>query len=79
MRPWPALVGRPAELAVLDALLLSVAQGRGTAVAVVGEAGIGKSRLLAELGDRAALTADPDSHYARLLAASSATPDRLAG
>ena len=53
MRPWPALVGRPAELAVLDALLLSVAQGRGTAVAVVGEAGIGKSRLLAELGDRA--------------------------
>jgi ABC-type multidrug transport system fused ATPase/permease subunit len=34
---------------------------------------------VAELGDRVALTADPGSHYARLLAASSATPDRLAG
>jgi len=34
---------------------------------------------VAELGDRARLTADPDSHYARLLAASAATPDRLAG
>jgi predicted ATPase len=55
MRPGrgPALVGRPAEIAALDALLLSVARGRGTALAVVGEAGIGKSRLLAELGERA--------------------------
>jgi len=34
---------------------------------------------VAELGDRVRLTADPDSHYARLLAASAATPDRLAG
>ncbi|TQM43313.1 helix-turn-helix transcriptional regulator [Pseudonocardia cypriaca] len=49
----PVLVGRPAEIAALDALLLAVARGRGTAVAVLGEAGIGKSRLLAELGDRA--------------------------
>ena len=53
MGPGPALVGRPAELATLDALLLSVSRGRGTALAVVGEAGIGKSRLLAELGERA--------------------------
>jgi DNA-binding CsgD family transcriptional regulator/tetratricopeptide (TPR) repeat protein len=47
------LVGRTEELDLLDAILAEVDQGRPTAVAVVGEPGIGKTRLLAELATRA--------------------------
>ena len=49
------LVGRRAELAHLDAALARVAaSGRAELVTVLGEAGIGKTRLVAELGRRGA-------------------------
>src|SRR5262249_49518253 len=41
-------VGRQTELAVLDAALAQAGVGHGQVVAVVGEAGVGKSRLLYE-------------------------------
>jgi hypothetical protein len=41
-------VGRAPELATLHAVLAQVLDGRGQAVGIVGEPGIGKSRLLAE-------------------------------
>ncbi len=44
-----SLVGRSAELEALHAALDSARAGRGGLVAVLGEAGIGKSRLLGEL------------------------------
>jgi ATP/maltotriose-dependent transcriptional regulator MalT len=47
------LVGRVEELGLLDEVLAALDQGRATAVEVVGEPGIGKTRLLAELAARA--------------------------
>jgi DNA-binding CsgD family transcriptional regulator len=48
------LVGRADELGVLDHLLAALESGAGpAALEVVGEPGIGKTRLLAELADRA--------------------------
>ncbi len=49
----PSFVGRDRELALLEGLLSEVENGSGRVVAVVGEPGIGKSRLLAELRRRA--------------------------
>ncbi len=46
-------MGRAEELALLDALLAAVDEGRPAASALVGEPGIGKTRLLAELSARA--------------------------
>ena len=43
-----ALIGRAADLRELDALYAQVVAGQPRAVVVAGEAGIGKSRLLAE-------------------------------
>jgi DNA-binding NarL/FixJ family response regulator len=43
-----AFVGRKAEFAVLDRLAGEAVAGRGRAVVIEGEAGIGKSRLVAE-------------------------------
>lgn len=45
----PPLVGRDAELAYLKARFDDALGGRGSAVALTGPAGIGKTRLLAEL------------------------------
>ncbi len=47
------MVGRDAELADLVALLAQVRSGLGRTALVIGEPGIGKSRLLHELADRA--------------------------
>jgi predicted ATPase len=47
------LVGRVEQLGVVDQALDVLAKGQPSALAVVGEPGIGKTRLLAELADRA--------------------------
>ena len=57
------LVGRTAELSHLHALVDQVCQGEGHLVTLIGEAGVGKSRLVAEL--KTAITA----------AETAATPD----
>jgi transcriptional regulator with AAA-type ATPase domain len=46
--PGSPFVGRDIELAHLDELLVQAETGRGQVVALVGEAGVGKSRLLYE-------------------------------
>ncbi len=51
------LIGRDDEFAKLKEALAKVLQGRGQMVALVGEAGVGKSRLVAELKE-VALTPD---------------------
>jgi class 3 adenylate cyclase/tetratricopeptide (TPR) repeat protein len=56
------LVGRAGELAQLQAAWEEARQGRGRVVSVVGEAGIGKSRLLREFAR--ALTAAGAAHLA---------------
>lgn len=43
------LVGRTEELARIQAIIEQLRAGRGGAIAIVGEAGVGKSRLVAEL------------------------------
>ena len=48
------LVGREMELVVLERALEAVGGGRSWVVGLVGEPGIGKSRLLGELSDRSA-------------------------
>ena len=52
-----ALIGREEEIARLSAALAKARAGAGQAVAVIGEAGVGKSRLLAEVR-RLALSPD---------------------
>ncbi len=49
----PQLVGRPVELGVFDDVLAQLADGRSAAIELVGEPGIGKTRLLEELATRA--------------------------
>lgn len=44
----PPMAGRAAELAALDAALAQALAGRGQTVAILGEAGFGKTRLLDE-------------------------------
>lgn len=51
--PGVATVGRDHELAVLDRRLTGARHGRGGLVVVTGEAGIGKTRVLAEADRRA--------------------------
>jgi predicted ATPase len=68
------LVGRARDLQVLQARLEEVRQGRGQIVSVVGEAGLGKSRLIAEV--RRGLTIQSDLHWleGRSLSYESSTP-----
>ncbi len=47
------LVGRERELVFLEDCLARAREGRGQAISLVGEAGVGKSRLAYELGRRA--------------------------
>src|SRR5689334_1463165 len=47
------LVGRSAEVEVIDRALGRLRQGYGSALAVLGDAGIGKTRLLQEAASRA--------------------------
>jgi predicted ATPase len=49
----PVLVGRSDQLSALDAALAETDRGLPQAVVVGGEAGVGKSRLVAEFADRA--------------------------
>lgn len=51
--PGERIVGRATDIAVIEELIEASADGRGAAVMIVGEAGIGKSRLLAEASARA--------------------------
>jgi predicted ATPase len=53
----PVFVGRRPELAALGAVLARAGNGDGSAVLVEGEAGIGKSRLMARLLRVAGLSA----------------------
>jgi class 3 adenylate cyclase/tetratricopeptide (TPR) repeat protein len=48
------LVGREAELAAFDVVLDEAARGEGRLIEVIGDAGIGKSRLLAAFRERTA-------------------------
>ncbi len=50
----PPLVGREAELLVLERVFEETGAGRSRVVGITGEPGIGKSRLLGEVGRRAA-------------------------
>ncbi len=52
--PRLPLVGRGAELEVLDRALAEARAGRGRVLELVGEPGVGKSRLVEELVERAA-------------------------
>ena len=49
MDPRPALVGRARELAEIENALNRLADGQAWMVQIVGEPGIGKSRLMAEI------------------------------
>lgn len=50
----PVLVGRDVPFGVVDALARSAAAGRGSTCVLIGEPGIGKTRLAAEIGRAAA-------------------------
>src|ERR1700722_19494069 len=52
--PMPALLGRERERGALDGLLGELRVGRGVAVVVRGEAGVGKSALLKYVAGAAA-------------------------
>ena len=43
-----SLIGREAELAILHDAMVGLMRGEGKALAIIGEAGLGKSRLIAE-------------------------------
>lgn len=57
-QPITPMVGREAEMRVALGLADRLAAGRGAVLFIVGDPGIGKSRLAAELRQRAAVTGD---------------------
>lgn len=65
----PVLVGRAAEMAQLNQALARACGGRGRTLLLVGEAGIGKTRLVAEVQARIA-AADTSIALANVLAVS---------
>ena len=69
----PQLVGRPVELGVFDDVLAQLADGRSGAIEVVGEPGIGKTRLLDELAGHADADARGSSSFKARRRSSSAT------
>ena len=72
-RAQSPFVGRTREIAMLHALMAQVEGGRGQAVGIVGEAGVGKSRLLYEF--RQSLTGHSVTYLeGRCLSYGSATP-----
>lgn len=72
------LVGRDRELKILMAKIEELRQGRGQIVSVIGEAGLGKSRLIAELRKSLTQSRDEDTRVqwfeARSLSFETATP-----
>jgi DNA-binding winged helix-turn-helix (wHTH) protein/class 3 adenylate cyclase/tetratricopeptide (TPR) repeat protein len=74
-RVWTPLVGRTRELAILHALWAQVEEGRGQVVGIVGEPGIGKSRLVYEF--HRSLRGTPVTYLtAECLSYTAATPYR---
>jgi hypothetical protein len=53
IRTTPTLLGREAEIAAIDELITRVGDGRGGALVLRGEAGVGKTALLDALAERA--------------------------
>lgn len=70
-----SFVGRQSELDQLAVALQQARAGRGTVIAIVGEPGVGKSRLLAEF--RNTLTSDIDRMTARCASYEQSTPYAL--
>src|SRR5690242_13585875 len=73
MGEWPAkavvcpiLIGRGSSLRALDALAAQARAGHGGVVLVAGEAGIGKSRLVAEAAARVGAEPEPTGPMWRL-------------
>jgi tetratricopeptide (TPR) repeat protein len=60
-------IGRERELAVLDEWLAQAMHGRGQVVGLVGEPGVGKSRLIAELRRRHATRTPPATQEVMVL------------
>ena len=71
----PEVVGRDAELQVLEAALADALEGKGGCVVLAGDAGMGKSRLVRELSRRAGGRGVPVV-TGRAVPASSSTPFR---
>ena len=69
-QPVQQLVGRTAELGSLDQVLAELERGQSGALELIGEPGIGKTRLLAELGARA------DAHGQLVLSGSASELER---
>ena len=71
----PVVVGRQAELSVLDEALAAALAGTGAAVFLTGEPGIGKSRLAREIAGRARRKGAPAA-VGRAVPAGDSTPFR---
>lgn len=56
------LLGRAPEVAAIEAAVASAAEGRGRLIEIVGERGIGKTRLVEELRSRAAISRRIEAH-----------------
>ena len=62
----PILIGRNAEMTALQECIEAAARGQGGIVLLSGEAGIGKSRLMAELQRSASALGFPTPEWAVL-------------